>query len=302
VPALRAAAFLAGALAVFTVVLAVVLAVVFAVLAVVFAGAFAVLAAALMSAVVFFTVAFFAGRAVVCAVAFVAVLAAGVFAAAFLGAAVVLAAVAFVACVAFVTFCGGVAFLAGADVLAGALEAAAFAGVDALAAFVVALVVAFDGALVVALVVAFFAGDAVTVLFEGDAARFAAFVAGVADLVVADALLAVAVRTVLFCAAFAVRAAISGPLGSSALVPTSAVRCREDRRCSRRTQRQNASTLGPEPRGHGRGRRLVAGALWRLLRAWRLGVSPAGPLLPLGRARGRHRRGRAARAGSRCRT
>jgi hypothetical protein len=301
-------------LAVFTVVLAVVLAVVFAVLAVVFAGAFAVLAAALMSAVVFFTVAFFAGRAVVCAVAFVAVLAAGVFAAAFLGAAVVLAAVAFVACVAFVTFCGGVAFLAGADVLAGALEAAAFAGVDALAAFVVALVVAFDvalvaalvvafdGALVVALVVVFFAGDAVTVLFEGDAARFAAFVAGVADLVVADALLAVAVRTVLFCAAFAVRAAISGPLGSSALVPTSAVRCREDRRCSRRTQRQNASTLGPEPRGHGRGRRLVAGALWRLLRAWRLGVSPAGPLLPLGRARGRHRRGRAARAGSRCRT
>jgi hypothetical protein len=166
-----------------------------------------------MSAVVFFTVAFFAGRAVVCAVAFVAVLAAGVFAAAFLGAAVVLAAVAFVDCVAFVAFCGGVAFLVGGDFLAGALEAAA-------------LDVVFD----VALVVVFFAGDAVTVLFEGDAARFAAFVAGVADGVLADALLAVAVRTVLFCAAFAVRAAISGPLGSSALVPTSAIRCREDRR------------------------------------------------------------------------
>ena len=113
-----------------------------------------------------------------------------------------------------------------------------------------------------AFVGAFFAGDAVTVLFEGDAARLAAFLAGVADVVLADALLAVVVRTVLFCAAFAVRAAISGPLGSSALVPTSAVRCREDRRCSRGTQRQNASTLRPEPaRGHARGRRLVAGAL-----------------------------------------
>ena len=189
-PALRAAAFLAGALAVFTVVLAVVFV---AVLAVDFAGAFAVLAAALMSAVVFFTVAFFAGLAVVCAVAFVAVLAAGIFAAAFLGAAVVLAAVAPSLPVSPSCLCrllwrsrllGGRRRLAAGAFGGRGLRSGLRGAFDVAFVRRRAFVAAFDGPWG-----AFFAGDAVTVLFEGDAARLAAFLAGVADLVLADALL-----------------------------------------------------------------------------------------------------------------
>ena len=84
--------------------------------------------------------------------------------------------------------------MAGADFLAGALVAAAFAAglrwpLPSCAAFVAAFVAAF------------FAGRRDRAL-RGDAARLAAFLAGVADLVLADALLAVVVRTVLFCRGF----------------------------------------------------------------------------------------------------